>query len=184
MSKLSKILSAIAVMVIGLTTLVGCNYNFYKDWSEAGATIEKTNVFEAITLDEAKSKIEASESFVLVVGCSQSAVAVGQVTTIQTLADYYEYDGKLQFVDATEYIATKTVRDELKNALGIKEPIMSTNSSNLIFVIYEEGKIKLDSSLMKYNYQSGVEYFDEFHTSGVINVNAIASYLFVDYKAE
>lgn len=179
MSKLVKVLSAVAVMILGLTTLVGCGYNFYEDWSEAGAEIEKTNVFEAIDLEKAKSKIENDDSFVLVIGCSQSNVAVTSVSTIQELADYYEYNGKLFFVDATEYISNMSVRNELKTALGIKEPIMSTTSSDVIIVIYEQGEIKLDSSNMKYD----ENYFEEFQLNGSLNVEALAAYIFVDYKA-
>ena len=53
------------------------------------------------------------------------------------------------------------------------------SSSDVIIVIYENGEIKLDSSNMKYD----ENYFGEFQLNGSLNVEALAAYIFVDYKA-
>ena len=104
MSKYIKSISALAVIVIAVLTLAGCKYNFYKEWVEAGATIEKDNIFEVVEIEEAKDKIAANETFVLVFGTTSAASAAQTVTILQTTADYLEFDGKLFYIDCTDYI--------------------------------------------------------------------------------
>ena len=89
MSRIGKYFAAFAVLLIGVVTLAGCGgYNFYKDWSDAGATIEKDHIFEAISLEDAKSKIDNDETFVLVLGTSEAEGASSSITILQQQAIY------------------------------------------------------------------------------------------------
>ena len=55
MNKFKKILSALAV-TIAFTTLASCGENsFYKEWHDAGATIEEENVFKELGNDYRKN---------------------------------------------------------------------------------------------------------------------------------
>ena len=54
MKKIFTKIAVIAIVILGALQLAGCNsYNFYKDFSKAGATIEKDNCFKAVSLSEA-----------------------------------------------------------------------------------------------------------------------------------
>ena len=124
MNKLLKKLALVMFAVIGLVNLASCGeYNFYKDWSEAGANIESENIFEVLTLEEAKNKIanEEENTFILVVGTSQSSVAASSIETLQAQAEYLDYEGTIYFVDSTDYIEKRKTRAELCEALKIAE---------------------------------------------------------------
>ena len=65
MNKFKKILSALAVS-IAFTTLASCSENsFYKEWRDAGATIEEENVFKELTVDEVVTKRDNKDSFII-----------------------------------------------------------------------------------------------------------------------
>lgn len=174
-NKFKKSITAIAVVIIAVLTLVSCGgYNFYKDWTNAGATIEKDNVFEVISLEEAKSKIDADETFALLVGTSEAASAANTISIIQSQATYFEFDKKLYYVDATDYLSKTTERKNLRDTLGITDatPI----STNIVVVCYTSGSIVLDTS--KKVTDPSLESFVSF---GSINYYSIAAYLFNDY---
>ena len=175
MSKYIKSISALAVIVIAVLTLAGCKYNFYKEWVEAGATIEKDNIFEVVEIEEAKDKIAANETFVLVFGTTSAASAAQTVTILQTTADYLEFDGKLFYIDCTDYINKPADRKMLKEAFGINDS--NQISSNLVIAIYDKGKLLLDTS-------DSVEEdnLKNFADSGSINYSAIATYIFTDFN--
>lgn len=175
MSSLKRYFAAFAVLLIGAVTLTGCSgYNFYKDWSEAGATIEKDHIFEAISLDEAKSKIDNDETFVLVLGTSEASSAKNSITVLQQQADYFEFDKKLYFINATSYLSKISDRKTLQETLGITDS--SKISSNIVVVCYNRGEIVLDTSK-----KTDDASLENFVSSGSINYQALASYLFNDF---
>ena len=59
MKKFIKGLAALMLVACGLVGLTSCdNYDFYKDWTDAGADLEKdAHIFEALTLEEAEKYI-------------------------------------------------------------------------------------------------------------------------------
>ncbi len=178
MSRIGKYFAAFAVLLIGVVTLAGCGgYNFYKDWSDAGATIEKDHIFEAISLEDAKSKIDNDETFVLVLGTSEAENASSSITILQQQADYFEFDKKLYFINSTSYLSKISDRKSLQDTLGINDS--SKISSNIVVVCYNKGDIVLDTS--KKVDDSSLE---SFVSSGSINYNALAAYLFNDFKYE
>jgi hypothetical protein len=178
MKKFVKSFALVMLALVGLVGLTSCGkYNFYKDWTEAGAELEKdAHIFEALTLEEAKAKIEGKETFVLVIGTSQSSTAVHSITTLQSQADYLGYEGKVYFVDSTDYIELRSTRDEVKSALGIKK-LSNLSTSDLIVVTYSEGVVKLDTS------DSNSEMLEFFQSEfSTLSMEAIAYYLYRDFN--
>lgn len=178
MKKFIKGLAMFMLVACGLVGLTSCdNYNFYKDWTDAGAELEKNeHIFEALTLDEAKAKREAGETFILVIGTSQSTTAVASITMLQTQADYLGFEGKVYFVDSTDYIEKGSTRLQVKEALGIKS-LSSLPQADLIVVTYEEGAIKLDTSDDK---NEMLEFFEGQYST--LSMEAIAYYLYRDFN--
>lgn len=178
MKKFIKGLAVVMLVACGLVGLTSCGkYNFYKDWTEAGASLEKNeHIYEALTLEEAKAKKDAEETFILVIGTSQSKTAVNSITMLQTQAEYLGYEGTVYFVDSTDYIEKLKTRSEVKEALGIKN-LPSLSTADLVVVAYEKGAIKLDTS------DSTSEMTEFFQTEvGSLSVEAIAFYLFCDFN--
>lgn len=168
----------VAILFIALSlciSLTGCNesYNFYEDWSEAGCDIEEDNIFTAISLEEAQTKIENDETFVLVTGTSQSSSARSTIATLQQQAEYLDFEGTIYFVDATDYIDTAAKRSELKKALDLKGNYSST-SQQLVVVCYEEGRKKLDTTYSTDDYEPSQYYLAD----GSFNAERIAYYIF------
>ena len=163
MTKFGKILAAIAVLVIGAFTLVSCgSYNFYSDWKNAGADIEKENIYEAI---------------VLLLGTSEASGAARTITNLQSQADYFGFDKKLYFVDCTIYLSKTADRKNLNQTLGIYDA--SQISNNIVIVCYNSGDIIMDTS--KKTTDSSLE---NFVTDSSIDYYKIASYLFNDFIFE
>lgn len=180
MNKLLKKLALVMFAVIGLVNLASCGeYNFYKDWSEAGANIESENIFEVLTLEEAKNKIanEKENTFILVVGTSQSSVAASSIETLQAQAEYLDYEGTIYFVDSTDYIEKRKTRAELCEALKIAEITKST-SADLIVVAYVDGVAELDSSNVD------CEILEHLQSGSSLNMEAVAYYLYRDFNKQ
>ena len=148
MKRILKFLSVMLVSLFALVQLTGCAYSFYDDWHEAGAVIEKENVFTSINLDEAVKKIDNDETFVLVIGCSKSSTAVSQISSIQEQADYHSFKGTIYFLDATAYYASSTSRKDVQSKLGVKT-IAGVDNSSLVIAVYNKGELLVDNQLKK-----------------------------------
>ena len=62
MKKFLKAISMITAMFVLLLSMASCSgYSFYKDFKEAGASIEEENIFIEISLEDAKTKKAAGE---------------------------------------------------------------------------------------------------------------------------
>jgi hypothetical protein len=183
MKKMIKRLALVMFAVFGLVSLASCGkYNFYKDWTEAGADLEKENIYEVLTLEEVQAKRDNKETFILVVGTSQSSTAVSSITMLQTQADYLGFEdaegnpGTIYFVDSTDYIETSTVRSKLTKALGIKK-ISNSTTSDLIVVTYVKGNVELDTS----DDDCEILEFLQSEYSG-LSMEAVAYYLFRNFN--
>lgn len=177
MSKFIKSFSALAVIVIAALTLASCKYNFYNDWSDAGAQIEKDNVFEVLEVEGAKAKVDADETFVLVFGTSTAASAASTVTTLQSTADALEFDGTLYYVDCTEYINKPADRKMLKETFGLNDS--NKISSNLVIAIYDKGELLLDTSD-----KADDTKLKNFIDGESVNYAALATYIYTEFNFE
>ena len=172
---MKKILSKIAVfaiLILGALNLAGCNsYNFYKDFSKAGATIEKDNCFKAVSLNEAKSKIENKDTFVLVLATSTNSQCVSRISLLQEQADYAEFKGTLYFVSITDYCEKASGRNELRDSLGVKGLSNNLSGSDAVVVAYTSAKLTTDS-------------LKQFVSGESINFYSLAAYIFNDFNFE
>lgn len=176
MKNIKKIFAALVVVFIGVISLASCSsYNFYKDWSKAGATVEKENVFEVISLDEAKAKIDNDETFVVVCGTSASSVGVTDISIYQQQADYLGFDGVIYFINAADHLVNKESRNNIKSTLGIHD-INVCATSNVVTVVYNKGDVLIDSS----NIESA--NMKNYRNGNSINTLALVSYILTDFN--
>ncbi len=175
MKKLFKRFALIAIVILGMLQLTGC-YSFYDDWSKAGAKIEKDNCFEAIELKAAKSKIDNDDTFVLVLGTSTNSTCVSRISLLQEQADYAEFEGKLQFVNITDYCETASGRKDLRDQLGIKGYSNNLTGSDIVIVGYTKGDITFDTSA-----KLTTDSIKSFVSNDSINYYSLASYIFNDF---
>lgn len=145
MKNLKKIFAALVVVLVGVMLSSCSKYDFYKDWSKAGATIEKDNIFEVISLDDAKAKIDNDETFILVCATSASQPAVTDISVFQQQAEYLGFEGVVYFINAADHLTNKSTRDNIKNTLGIHD-INVCASSHCVSVLYSKGEILIDTS--------------------------------------
>ncbi|MGM9969259.1 MAG: hypothetical protein ACI35S_02565 [Anaeroplasma sp.] len=178
MNKLFKVLTLLMVMIISLFTLVGCNSSddFYKEWYEAGAQIEKDNVFELITVDKAVEMKEAKESFIVFLGSSTNSTAVSEVTGIQYDADNMNYDGKLYFINTKEIISSISKMKSINEKLNIK---LESSTSGLIAICYDGGVQKFETS--RPNGECDRFIFDGTDS---VSIRAVAVYAFEFYPVK
>ncbi len=180
---MKKILSKIAlfaILILGALNLAGCNsYNFYNDFSKAGATIEKDNCFKAVSLNEAKSKIENKDTFVLVLATSTNSACVSRISLLQEQADYAEFKGTLYFVSITDYCDTASGRKELRDSLGVKGLSNNLTGSDAVVVAYTKGEITFDTSAKLTS-----DSLKQFVSNETINFYSLAAYIFNDFNFE
>lgn len=178
MNKFKKNVALFVALFISLFTLVSCsNYDFYSDWSKAGASIEKDNVFLSLSADEVKTKRDNGETFVILVGSSTDSKAVSAITAIQEQADIVGYTGNVYFVNAKDVSsssASSASRNEFKEKVGLKAFTSVSTEANLVVVAYKKGVVELDtSSTTKCDYT-----FFNNDNSQDLNFEYVAHYLF------
>lgn len=180
MKSLKKIVSTFVVaLVLGLALTSCKGYNFYNEFVEAGADIEKDNIFEVLTLEQVKTKIENDETFVLLYGTAESSSCVNVVTSLQAQAEYLEEEtDTIYFMDATDYIESSKKRKEIREALNIKDPMDSLSDAPVI-VIYKKGKVDIDTSNTE---STRTKKF--LSDSGAVQYASLASYIFREILAE
>lgn len=178
MTKFLKSISAFAVVLISIFMLSACEYDFYNDWSNAGAVIEKDNVFEVVSVDTAKSMIDDDRSFALVLATSEADLAPTTMSILQEDADALSFDGKLQFIDCTLYVNKPADRRMLKETFGVNDP--SKISSNLVVLLYNKGELLVDTTCDALE-DDTLKYFN--NGSGV-NYSALATYIYSDFIFE
>lgn len=178
MKKLFKKFALFAIVILGALHLTGC-YNFYDDWSKAGAKIEKDNCFTAIELSEAKSKIDNKDTFALVLATSTNSTCVSRISLLQEQADYAEFKGTLYFVSMTDYCDTASGRKNLRDSLGISGYSNNLTGSDVVIVLYTKGEITIDTSSKLTN-----DSIKPFVNGSSVNYYSLSSYIFNDFNFE
>ena len=140
MNKLVKIFTAFAALLIGAVTLVSCGgYNFKDAWNQNGAKVDDGHPFEVIELEDAKAKIDADETFVLVLGNPASSASANSITIMCEQAKVAKFEGTIYFIDVEEEVKKLPSRDKLKTNLAINNP--ANAASNLLIACYNKQKI-------------------------------------------
>lgn len=178
MRKLLKALVALSFVFTLMLAATSCSseYDFYEDWSEAGAEIEKDNIFEVITLDEAKAKIANKDTFVLLYASSSAPTAVRVVNTLQAQAEYLgaSEDAVIYFVDATDY-TTSSDRNLVKEALKIRRDVPDNGSP--VVMTYNAGIVYVDTTW------TDKIATKQFVFNGSVDYSCLASYIFKELLA-
>lgn len=175
MKKIFKRFAIFAIMILGALQLSGC-YDFYDDFSKAGAQIEKDNCFTSVDLAQAKAKIDNKDTFVLVLATSADSTSVSRITLLQEQADYYEFDGKLFVMTIKDYCDTYAGRNELRDNLGIKGFSNNLNGTDAVIVCYTKGEVTIDTSAKLSN-----DSLKPFVSGTSINFYSLSAYIFNDF---
>ena len=180
MKKFLKGFALVAILFISLINLCSC-YDFYKDFHDAGATIEQTNNYEVLSLDQAKGKIDNKETFILVLATSKSSTCVTRISTLQEQATYFGFEGKLYFVDMTDYKDTASGRKNLRESLKVKGYSNNLTGTDAVVVCYTKGEVTIDTSA-KLTSDSLKFVVNENAVS--INYDKLCAYIFNDFVLE
>ena len=178
MKRLLKALTTLSVAFMLLVVFTSCNaYKFYKEWSKAGADIEKENVFEVIELADVEAKIAAGDTFVVIYASSENSEAVATITSFQAQYDYLCTNGEervIYVVDSTE-IDKPSERTAAKKSLGVAKELPK-NGAPLI-VTYINGVTDVES-----NWTDKIQT-KEFIVSGRLNYSSLCSYIYRELLA-
>lgn len=180
MKKFLKRFALLAVLFISLINLTSC-YDFYKDFHDAGATIEKTNNYEVLSLDQAKDKINNKETFILVLATSKSSNCVDRISNIQEQATYFDFKNRIYFVDMTDYKDTASGRKNLRESLKIKGYSNNLTGTDAVVVCYTKGEVTIDTSA---KLTSDALKFVVNDGASSINYDKLCAYLFNDFVIE
>ena len=177
MKRLLKALSTLSVLML-LVVLTSCGANkFYKEWSKAGAEIEKENIFEYIELEDVKEKNAAGEKFVVIYASSENATSVSVITSFQAQYDYLCTNGEeivVYVIDSTDFTKSSD-RKEAKEALGIAKAVPSDGSP--LIVTYKDGAPVVES-----NWLDKIQT-KEFVFNGKLNYSSLCSYIYRELLA-
>ena len=179
MKRFLKALTTLSITIMLLVVFTSCNANkFYKEWSKAGANIEKENVFEVIELDAVEAKIAAGETFVLVYASSENSSSVTAISSFQAQYDYLCSKGEERVVyvlDSTEYDKSSE-RTQVKNALGVAKELPKDGSP--LVVTYIKGVTDVES-----NWTDKIQT-KEFIVNGKLDYSSLCSYIYRELLAE
>ncbi|MCM1131106.1 MAG: hypothetical protein NC310_03340 [Roseburia sp.] len=165
--KAISIMSILFVMVLAMTSCSG--YSFYKDFHDAGAEIEKDNIFELITLEEAKAKKENGDTFVLLYGSSSNSNCVNIVSTLQAQAEYLgNTEATIYFLNSKDYTTTSKCR-EVKDAIRMHDP---SKDGSPIIMTFKATAVDIDTS------NKDKVKTKEFIKDNVVQYDSLASEIF------
>ncbi len=172
MKKFLKAVSIVSFMFVMLLSMASCSgYSFYKDFNEAGAKIEEENIFELITLEDAKNKKAAGETFVLLYGNSTNSECVSLVTTLQVQAEYLgNPDATIYFLDSKDY-KTSTDRKSVRDAINMHDP---SSNGEPILMTFRSTAVDVDTS------NKDKVKTKQFIKDGVVQYASLSSYIFKD----
>ncbi len=140
MNKILKtILTSIICICISIT-LAGCSTSVYDDYSKAGASLDKDNVFEKISTDDLVNKInEKNGIFYVYYASSEDATSRSEITIYNEQANQYQIE-VIYYLNAADY-TTVALRKELKEKISINDA-----SKVPSMLVYVDGNLKFDSS--------------------------------------
>lgn len=176
MKKIIASLSAFMLIIVGLVVLSSCSKtSFYSEWHKAGATIEKNNIFESITVDEIESKIaDKTESFAVFFGSSNDEQSIKDVTAMQYTADVKNYEGKVYFLTTTKLKKNSKMK-EIKEKINVDIADMGTSVQ---CVLFEKGKKSFNTA------DKDSEAVNKFKIDDTISIIAVLEYVIEYYPLE
>ena len=178
MKKLLKALSTLSVLML-LIVLTSCGSNkFYREWSKAGAEIEKDNVFEYIELEEVKEKIAAGETFVVIYASNENASSISVINSFQAQYDYLCTNGEervIYVIDSTDFDKSSE-RKEAKEALGVTKAV--PNDGSALIVTYVSGVPTVES-----NWLDKIQT-QEYVFNGSLNYSSLCSHIYRELLVE
>ncbi len=174
MKRLVKLISVFCMTFVFLLSMASCTgYDFYSDWHNAGASIEKEHIFEVITLEEATKMKKDGISFALLYASSSSQESVKVVSTLQAQAEYLgREDAVIYFLDAKDY-DTSSKRKELRSADTIYMHEAPTDGSPIIMT-FKSTAVDVDTSF------TNKPKTKQFFVNGSFQYASLASYIFKD----
>lgn len=185
MKKIRTILTSFVAVVLGLFALASCDggkYDLYEDWSKAGAAIEKDNIYEVITKEQAVEKINAKETFILVASTSEVSACRYELPYLDVTAKELGWKGTVYFINVKDDIKVASKRAEYNSELHINDINAPNQNSKyqfreLCLVVYKEGQVFLDTTNLNDTVVNEFYKLDSFVQSPY---EAISAYLFKD----
>ena len=179
MKRFLKALTTLSLTIALLIVFASCGSNkFYKEWSEAGANIEKEHIFEVVELEDVKTKIANGDTFVLIYAASTNNSAVSAISSFQAQYDYLCTNGEeivVYVLDSTEYDKSSE-RTEVKKALGVTKELPK-NGAPLV-VTYIKGVTDVES-----NWVDKIQT-EQFIVNGSLDYSSLCSYIYRELLAE
>lgn len=175
MKKIVALVSAFMLIIVGALTLASCSKSsFYSEWHKAGATIEKNNMFEAITVDEVKNKLESDDNtFAVFFGSSNDEQTVKDITAMQYTADVKNYEGKVYFLTTTKLKKNSKMKEIKEN---IKVDI-SDMASGVQCVLYSKGRVSFNTS-------KDSDEINKFKIDDEVSIIAVLEYVIEYYPVK
>lgn len=172
MKRFLKAFGVILCVFTVLLTLTSCSgYDFYEDWHNAGATIEKENIYQLITLDEAKQKIDNKDTFVLIYASSSNSESVKVISSFQAQAEYLQRtDAVIYYLNSSEFTSTSD-RTKVRETIKMHE---APSDGSPIVMGYKNSAAVIDTS--DKNRGSMKDYFK----GDQVQYASLASYIFKD----
>lgn len=163
----------VAAMFVLLVSLASCSgYNFYKDFKDAGASIENENIFVEISLEDAKTKKAAGETFVLLYGNSTSSECVSVVSTLQIQAEYLgNPTAKIYYLNSTEY-KTSSERKTVREAINMHDP---SSDGSPVVMTFRATAVDVDTS------NKDKVKTKQFIKDGIVQYASLSSYIFKEF---
>ena len=178
MKRFLKALTTLSLTIMLLVVFTSCNADkFYKEWSKAGANIEKENVFEVIELEQVEAKIAAGDTFVLIYATSENSSSVSLITSFQAQYDYLCTNGEervIYVLDSTEYDKSSE-KATVKKALGVAKELPKDGSP--LIVTYIKGVTDVES-----NWTDKIQT-KEFIVKGRLDYSSLCSYIYRELLA-
>lgn len=173
MKKITKILTVLSVLFLFTWMLGSCSsqYDFYEDWHGAGADIEKENIFQTVSLDEAKQMKEDKKTFVLVYASSVANSSVSLITSLQAQAEYLNAkDATIYYLNSADYNTTSKSK-EVNNAINMNDAGAFKDGTPVVMT-FKKGIVDVDTS------NPNLPKTKEFMKDSIVQYSSLASYIF------
>lgn len=157
----------------------GANETASGNWwyydSDGATVIEKDNCFPSINLQDAKTKIDNKETFILILSITGRYIST--TSLLQEKAKNYAFNGEIYVLSINTYCDTVSGRNELRDNLGVKGLSNNLTGSEAVVVCYKNGEITIDTSD---NYSS--ESLSPFIKHFTIDYELLADYIFTEFS--
>lgn len=178
MKKWTKVIAVLSMLLVFTCLLGSCssNYDFYKDWHDAGADIEEDNIFKTVTLEEAQKLKEDKETFALVYASSVAVSSVSLITSLQAQAEYLGHeDATIYYLNSTDYTTVSKCK-EVNAAINMNDA-GSFKDGTPVVMTFKKGIVDVDTS------NPNLPKTKEFIKNSVVQYSSLASYIFKELLA-